>query len=466
MNMKVPIALISLLISAQLFAQNIVSVPFGNGFVGDVAGNNSSTNSYYLSGGSGLGWSNVQFAQSSSSNIFVAQGNDIIGMVKITDYNGNEFSIDGYIKWRTPSGGSPSTMVFQPSPGSYVLATNGFNGSSQYTINENKYIGLTKLGQTLSISPVPGTVSGNAATSGLLDALNNVLAALPQLSVSGSTVQESDGVADVVVTLSASSTETVTVDLKTIDSTALSTSDYSAYNATLTFLPGETSKTIQIAITVDSISETSEFFMANITNPTYAAISKSSDSVVVLDGTLPVEFIGMNAICADRGAYIEWSTASENQSDYFLIQRRTTSTNWETIGTEKAKGMTNQLSEYRFYYAGSEDEIVYYRLKQFDQNGKFVTLPPVSLSCEGDNDAVIFPNPSKGETHLQFTVEKNSAIEVEILDLGGNLLKKEVFKVDMGSHIVSFDTNDLDPGVYVVLLQTEMKQQQLRLIVN
>ena len=39
--------------SNNLNAQNLISVPFTNGFVGVNSGNNSSTTSYYLSGPSG-----------------------------------------------------------------------------------------------------------------------------------------------------------------------------------------------------------------------------------------------------------------------------------------------------------------------------------------------------------------------------------------------------------------------------
>jgi hypothetical protein len=119
-------------------------VPFNNGFVGLSGGNNSATSCYYFSGTGGLSWTNVQFSQNSPTNIFVAQGNDIIGSVLITDAFGVEHTIPGFIKWRTPSGGSPSTMCFQPNVGSsFTLATNGLNGASTYTITDGNYIGLT-----------------------------------------------------------------------------------------------------------------------------------------------------------------------------------------------------------------------------------------------------------------------------------------------------------------------------------
>ncbi len=58
---------------SSLHAQNLISIPFTNGFVGDNVANNSSDNAYYLSGVSGLGWSNVQFTQNSSSTIFLLE---------------------------------------------------------------------------------------------------------------------------------------------------------------------------------------------------------------------------------------------------------------------------------------------------------------------------------------------------------------------------------------------------------
>ena len=91
--------LFSLFFLSSLHSQNLISVPFANGFVGNEDGNNKSINSYYLNG---LGWSNIQFTQNSSTNQFqeisTAQGNDIVGNILITDNNGIERSINGYIK--------------------------------------------------------------------------------------------------------------------------------------------------------------------------------------------------------------------------------------------------------------------------------------------------------------------------------------------------------------------------------
>ena len=87
-----------MLLTGTMHAQNTISVPFDNGFVGDNGGNNVCDNAYYLSGAQGLGWSSIQFTQTTNSSVFVAQGNDIVGAIKITDYNRVEFLIPGFIK--------------------------------------------------------------------------------------------------------------------------------------------------------------------------------------------------------------------------------------------------------------------------------------------------------------------------------------------------------------------------------
>lgn len=142
--------LILLVTSPLLFSQNNISVSFSNGFIGTNTGNNSAGT---VSGFSNNSWTNVQFIQNSSSTIFTAQGNDIPGNVIITDYSNVERSIPGFIKWRSPSGNSVSTVVFSPTS-SVTLAT---GASTNRTVTSSDYIGLTFNGMTLSYTQGGGS---------------------------------------------------------------------------------------------------------------------------------------------------------------------------------------------------------------------------------------------------------------------------------------------------------------------
>jgi hypothetical protein len=76
------------------------------------------------------------------------------------------------------------------------------------------------------------------------------------------------------VTLSAPSTETVTVQYATADGTAtVSDRDYTAKSGTLTFRPGQTSKTITVAVRGDKKSELDETFLVNLFSAQGASIA-------------------------------------------------------------------------------------------------------------------------------------------------------------------------------------------------
>src|SRR5258707_10111576 len=60
------------------------------------------------------------------------------------------------------------------------------------------------------------------------------------------------------VSLSAASAQTVTVNYATANGTATAGADYVSTNGTLTFLPGETSQTITVAVLGDVLDELDE----------------------------------------------------------------------------------------------------------------------------------------------------------------------------------------------------------------
>ncbi len=260
-------------------AQNVLSVPFSNGFVGDNTGNNSAGNCYYTNS---LGFTNLQFVQNSTGTQFVEQGNDIVGSVVFYDAAGTYRSIPGFVKWRAPSG-TVTTMVFRPSSATVTnVATNGSNGAATYPISSSKYIGLTFNGNTLTIGG-SGNVTGNAATNGLLQELNTYLGNLPSITIVNVSVSENGGSAVVTVTLSESSGSVVTVQYNTSDSTATAGSDYTSTSGTLTFNAGQTTKTITIPIIDDVSVESNEMFHIELYNSTNASIVDYQSLVTILD---------------------------------------------------------------------------------------------------------------------------------------------------------------------------------------
>ena len=96
----------------------------------------------------------------------------------------------------------------------------------------------------------------------------------PSLSISDTIAGEGTG-ATFTVTLAGSTLQEVKVNFNTTDGTAKAGSDYSARSGTLTFAPGEKSKTIAISIVDDTEAEPVEEFFVVLGDPVNATITKN-----------------------------------------------------------------------------------------------------------------------------------------------------------------------------------------------
>ena len=132
----------------------------------------------------------------------------------------------------------------------------------------------------------------------------------PQLSIAPAVqVAEDAGTAEVAVTLTESSLQTVTVEYATSDGTAISGADYVAASATLTFAPGETEKKIQVTITDDEVDEEEEdeTFTVTLSSPNNASLDASSGTVTITDDDDPAvtASFGQSAYSVDEGSTVE-----------------------------------------------------------------------------------------------------------------------------------------------------------------
>jgi hypothetical protein len=132
-------------------------------------------------------------------------------------------------------------------------------------------------------APVNATL---AASQGIGTILNDDVAALPSLSINNvSQLEGNSGTSQFVftVSLSAASTNSITVQFATSDGTATAGSDYTATSGTLTFGAGETQKTIAVSVNGDTTWEPDETFFVNLSNPTNATLGVSQGQGTILN---------------------------------------------------------------------------------------------------------------------------------------------------------------------------------------
>ncbi len=121
------------------------------------------------------------------------------------------------------------------------------------------------------------------------------------LSVHGESVSESASEAVVSARLTPSSTEEVRVHVSTADGTATAGSDYTAGASDLVFAPGETEKSIRIAILDDALVEGDETFQVQLSGAQNADISRGAATVTIVDDDFTEVSIDDVVVAEDEG---------------------------------------------------------------------------------------------------------------------------------------------------------------------
>ena len=182
------------------------------------------------------------------------------GSAKLAD--GDYVDNDGVLKFDGDKGESKTITV---------LANGDTKGESDETF------AVVLDGATPETAGIEIEFSGSPQTSTIL----NDDAAVFFLQVEDE-VGEEDGTLEVTVKLSAAATESATIEYSTTAGSATAGSDFTPVSGTLTFEVGESTKTFEVPILDDSLTEGDETFVVTISNPSAYGLGEPSEATVTI----------------------------------------------------------------------------------------------------------------------------------------------------------------------------------------
>lgn len=127
---------------------------------------------------------------------------------------------------------------------------------------------------------------------------------------------------------------------------------------------------------------------------------------------LPVEMLGFDATLQEEGVLLEWSTASEYNSDYFSIYRSVDASSWTKLADIPSAGFSTSLQEYKYKDNSILYNHTYYRLKQTDIDGYKESWYPVHVFRKKNAD---------GRTYNLMGQEVNQFYKGLIIDEDGRI---------------------------------------------
>jgi hypothetical protein len=182
---------------------------------------------------------------------------------------------------------------------------------------------------------------------------------------------------------------------------------------------------------------------------------------------LPVTLTYLNADCGDNGVEIKWQTASENNSDFYAVERSLDGQNWNEIKTIIAAGNSVSLIDYGVVDTDRIAATRYYRLNQVDKDGKSTFHGPVSSTCSDEAlTMTLFPNPTSANVSVAIQTETPGMVELTFNSMDGKLITSLTAMVDAGSSILPVNIEGNKVGVYLVNISLNGKTSIEKLVIQ
>ena len=136
---------------------------------------------------------------------------------------------------------------------------------------------------------------------------------------------------------------------------------------------------------------------------------------------------------------LKWDTDSTTGGDYFVIERSTDETHYETIGVVRVVAGTDH---YEMMDAAAPNGSDFYRIKYTARTGAPVYSKTMQLSLSDAVDFKFYPNP----VDKLFIVRTDHTIDLQVIDAAGVVRVSK--RLQAGIEVVN--VSSLEKGVYIL----------------
>ncbi|MCS6929200.1 MAG: T9SS type A sorting domain-containing protein [Saprospiraceae bacterium] len=141
--------------------------------------------------------------------------------------------------------------------------------------------------------------------------------------------------------------------------------------------------------------------------------------------SLPIELLRFDAQVVGSAVRLFWTTASEQNSAYFDIERGGEDARFEPIGRIGASGHSLEVRRYEFLDERPLPGINYYRLRMTDADGTYAYSPALQVYAPTrEGELQVFPSPARAFLNVAYPASGGGApsdAHWKILDLLGRV---------------------------------------------
>ncbi len=174
------------------------------------------------------------------------------------------------------------------------------------------------------------------------------------------------------------------------------------------------------------------------------------------DNPLPVSWLYFSGERIENGhIMLYWATATEINSDYFVIQRSQTGEDFITRGVAIGSGNTNQVVSYEFPDKDVDSETWYYRLKQVDYDGQYEYSKTIVIAgTQEEQELKVFPNPAASQVTVIFPEPLIKDTKLHLYKSPGQKVQSLTLPAYTRQHTLEFSP-DMAKGLYFIKIDGE-----------
>jgi len=179
---------------------------------------------------------------------------------------------------------------------------------------------------------------------------------------------------------------------------------------------------------------------------------------------LPITLAFFEGNQQGKSIVLNWTTTSEDNFDYFSIQKSCDGINFESIASVKGHGFSSQSILYVYEDLEPLNGVNYYRLKAVDLDGTFEVFALIGVEFFSDDDSlVIYPNPVVNNKFTIESLNQDLNQSITLRDINGNSILHSTLSYGKND----FQLNQsISPGNYLIVISGTGKSDIRKLIIN
>jgi hypothetical protein len=174
----------------------------------------------------------------------------------------------------------------------------------------------------------------------------------------------------------------------------------------------------------------------------------------VIAGTLPIQFVTVNAYQKGNGIQVEWNTTNEINLKKYEVEKSIDGIHFFKAATTDGSNNGGNNS-YKWFDSSIITVNSYYRLKAIDADGKFMYSLIMLVKKTGGRGVAIYPNPVKRGESIRINLQSIVTTKVEIINMLAQVVYSNAAKLT-GSISIPV-SNAIPPGQYMIRIISENK---------